>query len=71
VNEVSTRTFERAGQGGVEVIMRNGKLLPGMTIPNIAPPPDPHRNKTVQRMRDAWDMRIIAWEGVFPRTQTS
>lgn len=48
------------------VIMRDGQLQPGMTLPALVRPPAPHPNKAVQRMRDAWDMRIIAWDGVFP-----
>ncbi len=47
--------------------MRGGVLLPGMTMPALGPPPpDPHPDKRVQGMRDAWDMRIIGWEGVWP-----
>ena len=47
--------------------MRNGVLLPGMRMPALPPPPpDPHPNKKVQAMRDAWDLRIIAWDGVWP-----
>ena len=53
--------------GRCRVIMRDGVLLPGMIMPALPPPPpDPHPNKRVQQMRDAWDMRIIAWEGVWP-----
>jgi len=53
--------------GRCRVIMRDGVLLPGMIMPVLPPPPaDPHPNKRVQQMRDAWDMRIIAWEGVWP-----
>jgi len=49
------------------VIMRNGVLQPGMTMPVLdPPPPDPHPNKVIQKMRDAWDMRIIAWDAVWP-----
>lgn len=49
------------------VIMCDGVLLPGMTMPVLGPPPlDPHPNKAIQQMRDAWDMRIIAWEAVWP-----
>lgn len=49
-----------------KVIMRDGVLLPGMKMPELGPPPaDPHPDKRVQAMRDAWDMRIIAWDGVW------
>ncbi len=48
------------------VIMSNGVLQPGMVMPALAPPPpDPHPNKAVQRMRDAWDMRIIGWDAIW------
>jgi len=47
--------------------MRDGVLQPGMSMPALsAPPPDPHSDKRVQAMRDAWDMRIIAWDAVWP-----
>ena len=47
--------------------MRAGRLLPGMKMPELGPPPpDPHPDKRVQAMRDAWDMRIIALEGAWP-----
>ena len=47
--------------------MRDGVLQPGMSMPALsAPPPDPHPDKRVQAMRDAWDMRIIAWDAVWP-----
>ena len=50
------------GGGQCRIIMRDGVLLPGMTMPALGPPPpDPHPNAAVQRLRDAWDMRIIAW----------
>ena len=53
--------------GRCRIIMRDGVLLPGMIMPVLPPPPaDPHPNKRVQQMRDAWDMRIIGWEGVWP-----
>ena len=54
--------------GRCRVIMVGGVLLPGMAMPTLPPPPpDPHPNKWVQRMREEWDMRIIAWDGVFMR----
>jgi hypothetical protein len=57
----------RRSGGGCRVIMRDGVLLPGMVMPVLGPPPpDPHPNKKIQRMRDAWDMRIVAWDGVWP-----
>ena len=47
-------------------IMRDGILLPGMVMPALAPPPeDPHPNKKVQKLREAWDMRIIDWDAVW------
>jgi hypothetical protein len=46
--------------------MRDGVLLPGMTMPVLGPPPpDPHLNPVVQRMRETWNLGIIAWDGVF------
>ena len=46
--------------------MRNGVLMPGMTMPALGPPPpDPHPDQRVQEMREEWDMQIIAWDGVF------
>ena len=57
----------RHERGSCKVIMRDGVLLPGMTMPALGPPPpDPHPDKRVQAMRDAWDMRIIGWDGVWP-----
>jgi hypothetical protein len=57
----------RRNYGDCKVIMRNGTLLPGMQMPALGPPPrDPHPDKRVQAMRDAWDMRIIGWEGIWP-----
>lgn len=48
--------------------MRDGVLQPGMSMPALlTPPPDPHPDKRVQAMRDAWDMRIIAWDAVWPK----
>ena len=48
--------------GRCRIIMLDGVLLPGMVMPVLGPPPpDPHPNPAVQRMRDAWDLRIIAW----------
>jgi hypothetical protein len=47
--------------------MRDGVLLPGMAMPVLpSPPADPHPDKRVQAMRDAWDMRILAWDSVWP-----
>jgi hypothetical protein len=47
------------------VIMQNGLLLPGMTMPVLGPPPpDPHPNRKIQAMRDAWCLKIIGWEAV-------
>ena len=56
-----------ANDGGCcRVIMRDGVLVPGMTMPVVGPPPpDPHPNVAVQRLREAWNMNIIAWDGVF------
>ena len=48
-------------------IVRDGVLQPGMTMPRLNPPPDPHPNREIQRMREIWDLRIIAWDGVWPR----
>ena len=57
----------RRSYSGCRVIMRDGVLLPGMAMPVLPPAPaDPHPDKRVQAMRDAWDMRIIGWEGVWP-----
>lgn len=57
----------RREAGDCKVIMRDGVLLPGTKMPALGPPPaDPHPDKRVQAMRDAWDMRIIGWEGVWP-----
>ena len=57
----------RRERSSCKVIMRDGVLLPGMVMPVLgSPPPDPHPDKRVQQMRDAWDMRIIGWEGVWP-----
>jgi hypothetical protein len=54
------------GSGPCLVVMRDSALLPGMTMPLLAPPPaDPHPNPVVERMRAAWDLRIVAWEGVW------
>jgi hypothetical protein len=50
------------------VIMWQGKLLAGVAMPKLGPPPpDPNTDREIQKMRDTWDMRIIAWEGVWPR----
>ncbi len=52
--------------GRCRVIMRDGVLLPGMAMPALGPPPpDPHPNPAVQRLREAWNLKIIAWHGVF------
>ncbi len=52
--------------GQCRIIMQDGVLLPGMVIPALGPPPlDPHQNPFIQAMRDAWDMRIIAWGAVW------
>ena len=57
----------RRSYSGCRVIMRDGVLLPGMAMPVLPPAPaDPHPDKRVQAMRDAWDMRIIAWDSVWP-----
>ena len=54
------------GDGRCQIIMRDGVLLPGMTMPVLGPPPpDPHPNPVVQRLREAWCLKIIDWEGVF------
>ncbi len=46
--------------------MRDGVLLPGMAMPVLGPPPsDPHPNAAVQRLREMWNLNIIAWDGVF------
>jgi hypothetical protein len=56
----------RRNRGSCKVIMREGVLLPGMKMPELGPPPpDPHPDKRVQTMRDAWDLRIIGWDGVW------
>ena len=55
-----------SGDGRCQIIMRDGVLLPGMTTPILGPPPpDPHPNAAVQRLREAWCLKIIDWEGVF------
>ena len=56
-----------ANDGGCcRVIMRDGVLVPGMTMPVLGPPPpDPHPNVAVQRLREAWNMNIISWDSVF------
>ena len=52
--------------GQCRIIMRDGVLLPGMAMPILGPPPpDPHPNPVVQRLREAWCLKIIDWEGVF------
>jgi hypothetical protein len=52
--------------GQCRIIMRDGVPLPGMTLPALGPPrPDPHPNPIVQAMRDAWNMKIIAWDAVW------
>lgn len=55
-----------AGEDGrCRIIMRAGVLRPGMSMPVLGPPPpDPHPNPKVQRMRDAWCLKIISWEAV-------
>jgi len=54
------------GDGRCQIIMRGGVLLPGMAMPVLGPPPpDPHPNPVIQRMREAWCLKIIDWEGVF------
>ena len=54
--------------GQCRIIMRDGALLPGMTMPVLGPPPpDPHPNPAIQRIREAWNLNIIAWDGVFDR----
>ncbi len=54
--------------GACRIIMRNGVLMPGMSMPVLGPPPpDPHPNAAVQRLREAWNLNIIAWDGVFSR----
>ena len=56
--------------GQCRIIMHDGTLLPGMRMPVLAPPPpDPHPNPAVQRLREAWNLDIIAWEGVFNRAR--
>ena len=56
--------------GCCRVIMQNGVLLPGMTMPALGPPPpDPHPNRVIQRMRDAWNLHIISWEAVWHMRQ--
>jgi hypothetical protein len=55
-----------AGSGDYREIMRDGVLQPGMVMPVLGPPPpDPHPNPKVQAIRDAWSLKIIAWEAVF------
>ena len=44
------------------IIMRDGVLLPEMTLPVLGPPPP---NLVFQRLREAWCLKIIDWEGVF------
>ena len=52
--------------GKCRIIMRDGVLLPGMAMPILGPPPpDPHPNPAVQRLREMWNLKIIDWEGVF------
>jgi hypothetical protein len=52
------------------VIMSNGVLQPGMVMPTLPPPPpEPHPDRTVQRMRDAWNMNIIGWDAIFPHVR--
>jgi hypothetical protein len=53
--------------GPCVVIMQSGVLLPGMVMPRLGPPPpDPHPDKRIQEMREAWDLRIVEWAGVWP-----
>ena len=53
-------------EGRCRLIMQNGVLLPGMAMPVLGPPPpDPHPNPVIERMRDTWNLHIIAWEAVF------
>jgi hypothetical protein len=56
-----------ANEGGrCRIVMRDGLLLPGMSMPVLGPPPpDPHANPEIQRMRDAWCLKIIGWEAVW------
>jgi hypothetical protein len=60
-----------ASEGGqCRIIMRDGVLLPGMTMPVLGPPPpDPHPNPKVQAIRYAWCLKIIGWEAVFGARQ--
>ena len=52
--------------GRCRIIMQDGVLQPGMNMPVMGPsPPDPHPNLAVQRIREAWNLNIIAWDGVF------
>ena len=52
--------------GRCQIIMQDGVLLPGMVMPLLGPPPpDPHPNPELQAIRDAWCLKIIAWEAVF------
>ena len=61
------RNCSRSDLRGCRVIMRAGRLLRGMAMPKLPPPPlDPNPDKRVQAMRDAWDLRVIAWDGVWP-----
>jgi hypothetical protein len=54
--------------GACRIIMRNGVLMPGMSMPVLGPPPsDPHPNAAVHRLREGWNLNIIAWDGVFCR----
>ncbi len=52
--------------GRCRIIMRDGVLLPGMVMPVLGPPPpDRHPNAAIQRLREAWCLKIIDWEAVF------
>jgi hypothetical protein len=56
--------------GRCNIILQNGVLMPGMSMPVLGPPPpDPHPNQVIRRMRDAWNLHIIAWEAVWDARQ--
>ena len=61
------RNRMRSIRSRCRVIVRSGMLMPGMVMPTLGPPPpDPHPNRKIQEMREAWDLRIISWEGIWP-----